>query len=111
MADTINSLMKPGILFDTDIMKAESKRIEKNLRNNGYYSFAEDYILYDADTFKLKRKADIFINLKPNTELEKNNNSIVKVPYPTYRIRSVTVNAKNSTETGICKWIPSTATG
>jgi len=65
LADTLNTLIKPGILLDEDIMRAEFKRIETNLKNSGYYSFTEGYIDPHADTTSLNRKANLEIIIKP----------------------------------------------
>ena len=92
LSDTLNSLIKPGMLFDLDVLKNENKRIETNLRNNGYYSFASDFISCSVDTFNMNRKAKLELIVRPNTERTEDN-QVIEMPYPKYYIRSLTVNA------------------
>jgi len=92
LADTLNSLIKHKMLLDEDILKNENKRIETNLKNNGYYSFASDFIQPVVDTFNLNRKANLELVVRPHTERTEDN-QVVEMPYPKYYIRSLTVNA------------------
>jgi outer membrane protein assembly factor BamA len=95
LADTANSPIKPGILLDHDLLKEERRRIETNLKNHGYYSFAEDFIKPEVDTTNLNRKVQLKLIVKPHTERTPDN-QVVKAPYPLYHIRSLTVNASLS---------------
>ena len=92
LADTLNTLIKPGMPLDEDVLKAEFKRIETNLKNRGYYSFTDGYIKPAADTSNLNRNAKLEIIIKPYTELSEEN-QLVEMSFPLYRIRSVLVNA------------------
>ncbi len=95
LGDTLHSLIKPGILFDVDIMKKEHKRIETSLKNKGYYSFAGDYISYKADTAHHDRTVSLEMLIQSNTERTADN-QVIEAPYPLYSIRSLTVNASLS---------------
>ena len=97
LADTMNTLMKRGMLFDLDVLKDERKRIVTNLKNKGYYSFTEDFIEPQADTFKLNRKTNLEFIVKPHSDLTEDN-QVVKAPYPLYYVRSLTVNASLNME-------------
>jgi hypothetical protein len=50
LPDTVNSLIRPGILFDANVLQNERDRITNLLKNEGYYFFSQAYIRYDADT-------------------------------------------------------------
>ena len=50
LADTAKSLLKKGNVFDVDALQNERERITTNLKNEGYYSFAKEYISYDVDS-------------------------------------------------------------
>ena len=95
LADTLQSLLKSGILFDHDLLKNERKRIETNLKNKGYFSFAEDYISYKSDSTNLNRKMNLEVIIKSHSERTEDN-QVVEAPYPLYYIRSLTVNASLS---------------
>ena len=91
-ADTINSTIKKGMLLDEDFLKTETKRIENNLRNKGYYSFAVDFIECKADSTIADRKVNLEFQFKPHTERTEDN-KVVETAYPIHTICSVTVNA------------------
>ncbi|MDR2036756.1 MAG: hypothetical protein LBQ60_02415, partial [Bacteroidales bacterium] len=94
-ADTTNTLIKPGILFDVTILDKERSRIETNLKNKGYYSFSAERIEYDADTTHSNRT--VTLQLQVNSHSERTEiNQVIETPYPLYTIRSLTVNASLS---------------
>ena len=97
LADTTQSLIKRGMPFDHDVLRQERKRIETNLKNRGYFSFAEDYIEFNADSSNLNRRINLELTVRPHTERAEDN-QVVEAPYPVYYIRSLTVNASLSME-------------
>lgn len=61
--DTI--FFKQGVLFNLSAMKSERVRIEKNLKNKGYYNFSHEFLIFEADTNQYKDKRfDLFLRLK-----------------------------------------------
>ena len=97
LTDTIHSLVKTGMLLDDDVLKSEFKRMTTNMKNNGYYSFSQDYIEPFGDITNLNRKVNLIIDVKPYKEKVEDNQMVVK-PFPKYYIRSLTVNAGMSKE-------------
>lgn len=61
--DSTNTLLKPGIRYDEDVLGAERDRITDLIRNSGYYYFTKDYLYYDVDTNISGRYVDIKLNL------------------------------------------------
>ncbi len=59
------SLLKPGMLFDTDVLDDERERVDKILKRRGYYYFNKDYLSYTADSTLGSNQVDISLNLKP----------------------------------------------
>lgn len=47
--DTCNSILSKGKNFDMDLLQDERTRIEKLLKEEGYYFFSHDYITFNAD--------------------------------------------------------------
>jgi hypothetical protein len=90
-----NSLIIKGNLFDQDVFRNESKRIETYLKNRGYFSFAEDFVEYAVDTLRRQRIVDVEVTIKPYTERTADN-QVVVAAYPIYSIGSVKVNASLS---------------
>ena len=91
-ADTANSLLNRGNLFDVDVLSAERERIEDYLKTRGYYNFKKEYIYYKADTSVKKHQVDIHLVLKNYTEIQ-DDGSVIEIPHPRYRIGDVYINS------------------
>ncbi|MFP4555992.1 MAG: BamA/TamA family outer membrane protein [Bacteroidales bacterium] len=59
LKDTVNSVLKKGSRFDTDVLREERKRIESSLKEEGYYFFSRDFITFSADTNIANNKVDL----------------------------------------------------
>jgi hypothetical protein len=88
LADTLNSLLKTGDNFDVDVLSAERDRIEKILKDRGFYNFAKEYIFYQADSSKKFHKVDVNLVVKKYRQLNVNG-SFTEIPHPKYRIGNV----------------------
>jgi outer membrane protein insertion porin family len=77
------TLLVKGERFDLDILKNERTRIEKVLKELGYYNFGADLMIFEADTNQYEdRSFDLYLRLKSNIP--------EKAIYP-YSIRDITV--------------------
>ncbi|WP_394906277.1 BamA/TamA family outer membrane protein [uncultured Mesonia sp.] len=62
-----NSLIKKGMRFNLQQFKAERERIDKFLKEKGYYNFNSDFLIFEADTNRYdKQRFDLFLSLKNN---------------------------------------------
>lgn len=86
--DTINTLLKPGDLFDVDAMVAERARIETYLRNRGYYNFNREYIYFEADSSLNSNEVDLLVGIKKFI-LPSEEGYYLVVPHRKYRIEKV----------------------
>ncbi len=57
--DSANSLLKPGGLFDIDVLNSERQRISNLLSRNGYYNFGRENIHYIADSTAGANQVDV----------------------------------------------------
>ncbi len=64
MNDKKNTLIKPGKDYDLDNLKNERIRLDALLKNNGYYYFNPDYLLFKADTSDRDRTVSFRLTLK-----------------------------------------------
>lgn len=64
-ADSVRSLLYPGMLFDTNVLDAERQRITDHLLNQGYYKFNKDYIAFVADTVENTFQVDLMMRVLP----------------------------------------------
>ncbi|MDD2279452.1 MAG: BamA/TamA family outer membrane protein [Bacteroidales bacterium] len=59
LRDTVSSLIPRGSRFDMDLLRQERIRIEKNLKENGYFLFSRDFITFTADTSLGRKRVDL----------------------------------------------------
>ncbi|MGY5849425.1 translocation and assembly module lipoprotein TamL [Salegentibacter sp. F14] len=68
LADTY---IEPGMRFDLTILKAERERIDKHLKNRGYYNFNPSFLIFEADTNRYNnKKFNLFLKLKQKVPKE-----------------------------------------
>lgn len=86
------TLLKVGDPFDLDIIKAERERIDRGLKETGFYYFNAENIIVQADsTVSNQQKVDLNVKLKDDTpQLATEQFSIDKViVFPNYNIEDV----------------------
>jgi Outer membrane protein/protective antigen OMA87 len=64
LAEKKKSLIKPGEDYNLDILKNERIRIDALLKNNGYFYFNPDYLLFKVDTSGVDRTISLKLTLK-----------------------------------------------
>lgn len=73
-ADSLKSLLYPGMNFSIDVLNAARDRIANHLQNEGFYKFEPNYITFDADTVQGTCKVDLTMKValqkKTETELQ-----------------------------------------
>ncbi|MFA5417332.1 MAG: BamA/TamA family outer membrane protein, partial [Bacteroidales bacterium] len=78
-----NALIVPGDDYNLGKLVAERSRIDELLKNNGYFFFNPDYLLFVADTLKLNRTVSFNLTLK---------DSIPPSALTAYRINNVYID-------------------
>ncbi|WP_081211188.1 translocation and assembly module lipoprotein TamL [Salegentibacter sediminis] len=79
------SYIEPGMRFDLTIMKAERERIDKHLKNRGYYNFNPSFLIFEADTNQYdNKKFKLYLKLK---------NKVPKQAIIPYQIEKVNIYA------------------
>jgi outer membrane protein assembly factor BamA len=63
LGDTINSLVRPGYIFDVDLLQNERIRLETFLKNEGYFNFSREHVYFDADTTSGKKSVEITLGI------------------------------------------------
>ncbi|HCY42318.1 MAG TPA: outer membrane protein assembly factor [Prolixibacteraceae bacterium] len=87
--DSLNQLLKPGDVFDLDILNAERQRVSNHLKNSGYYKFSEDFISFTADTNFFSHRVDLTVNID-DASLRNDDNEVV--PHLKYKIRNFLID-------------------
>lgn len=62
--DSVQSLLRVGMIFDVNVLDDERQRITDKLLRNGYFKFNKDYIGYTADTVRNTYQVDLTIHLQ-----------------------------------------------
>jgi len=62
-----NSLLKIGMAYDLELLRAERTRIDNELKNSGYYYFSPDYFYFKIDSSSKDNYLDITLDIKPKT--------------------------------------------
>ena len=87
MAEKDKSLIKSGQDYNLGILKNERIRIDAILKNNGYFYFNPDYLLFKADTSNVSHTVTFKLTLK---------DSIPQNALTVYRINNVYINQNYS---------------
>ena len=74
-----NSIIEKGMRFDLANFKSERERIDNYLKEEGYYNFNGNFLLFEADTNAYdNRKFDLYLRLKDNVMKGRKTNK--KIP-------------------------------
>jgi outer membrane protein insertion porin family len=87
LSDAKNTIIKPGEDYNLDILKAERVRIDALLKNNGYFYFNPDYLLFKADTSIVNHTISLELTLK---------DSLLTNALTVYRINKVFIDQNYS---------------
>ncbi|MGM0406455.1 MAG: BamA/TamA family outer membrane protein [Bacteroidota bacterium] len=88
--DTVNTLIQRGDNFDHDILQEERKRIETNLKNQGYYNFNKEFVYYQADSSDKELKVSLILNVQKYQKLGEGRN-VINQNHKKYIINNVYV--------------------
>jgi outer membrane protein assembly factor BamA len=84
------SLVKAGSVFNVYTLDNERDRITEYLRNQGYYFFGRDFILFEADTNLRNQAVDITLRINSmSSDKHSADNLNRTVPHRRYIIRKV----------------------
>lgn len=90
LKDTINTLIKRGDNYDSEVLSNERQRITNFCLNNGYYYFDNAYVSFDVDSNLAKQSVNINVQLKKFSKPYSNSNdSLVLVNHTQYKIDNI----------------------
>ncbi len=84
-SDFYQTLLTPGAPYNLDLIKAERSRIDRMLKEKGYYYFKPDYILVLVDSNLGDHKVNMYVRLK--------HKEIPDEAYRAYTINDVSIYA------------------
>jgi outer membrane protein assembly factor BamA len=91
LADSSKSLIKIGSPLDLELLKKERIRIERLLKNNGYYKFSREYVIFKADTFFNSKSVNLRLSIKNPVEKVAYSDSLIEKRHQRYTISKVYV--------------------
>ena len=87
-ADSTNILIARGAAYDEEILQAERSRLERSVRDHGFYNFSADFVSFRVDSMAGERKVDIFYNVR-NYQKQGFGNVPVQVPHTQYSLKNI----------------------
>ena len=88
--DTVNCLIERGMTYDVDLMRAERQRLERYIRDIGYYSFSAENIFFRVDSSLMSRQVDVQYVVTRKSTLD-SQGRLVYSNHIRHRIRDVYV--------------------
>ena len=88
LADTISSVIRTGQKYDVDNLQQERLRIERLIRNYGYYNFSKENISFQADSTVDDFQLDLTLVIS-KFRIQTASNRILNVPHRKYKINNV----------------------
>lgn len=85
--DTAKTLIHPNMLFDVDVLDAERQRVTTALRQQGYYNFSKDLLVFSADSTLRTHKINLEMNMRSNFKVD--SDSVSKIIFRKFNIRKV----------------------
>ncbi len=86
--DSVNCMIERGMPYDVDILQAERSRLERSVKDRGFYGFSGEHIFFNIDSTIGNRKVDVYYGIK-NPLIYDQYNRPVYVPHSIYSIRNI----------------------
>lgn len=92
------TLIKPGVLYDTDVFSRERERMANAMKNLGYYNFSKEYIFFQMDSSMGGHKVDVKQTIKnPYKKVTVNGrDSLAEWRHGIYFINNIYINSNYS---------------
>ena len=81
--------IKKGEQYRTTNFELEQDRITKNLRNEGFYHFNQDYVFFEIDTIGTNKKVNVEVQIQ--NRVIRNEDSVIRKPFNIFKIKAVNI--------------------
>ena len=109
-SDSSNFTVRPGDILSQESLEAESERLAKHFRDNGYWGFSKNYFFFYADTSSVRDTADLIVRIENFTRNESVEaarehrrytiGNVALIPQPGMRIRPTFLHNLNQLQPG-----------
>lgn len=86
--DSVNCMIERGEIYDVDLLQSERLRVERLIKDLGFYGFSRDHINFRVDSSRGKRSVDIEYMVKLSEQMGQGRR-IVNEQHKRYRIKDV----------------------
>jgi len=86
--DSINCLIQRGKPYDVDVLQAERTRIERFIRNHGFYGFSADHVSFRIDSTVGNRQVNIYYDIRDAVKID-NYNRIMNEAHSLYQVKDI----------------------
>lgn len=86
--DSINCIIERGKPYDIDKLQAEKSRLERFVRDLGFYDFSGENIYFRVDSTIGNRQVNLYYMVK-NYQKTGPNNILVSIPHKQYKVRNI----------------------
>lgn len=92
------SLLKPGIPFNLEVILAERRRIDGYLKERGFYYFSPDHLIVQTDTTIGDAQVNLYVKLKPDAPAAAKNVFYINdvFVYANYRLNSAALDTSRA---------------
>ena len=87
-SDTTDCLIEKGKPYDVDVLQSEQSRLERFIRDLGFYNFSGDDIYFRVDSTVGDRQVDIYYGIRNYTYINRNNMQVTG-PHRQYKVRNI----------------------
>ncbi|PBQ33518.1 hypothetical protein CNR22_17620 [Sphingobacteriaceae bacterium] len=93
------TFIKPGVQYNLDLLKGERSRIDAAVKNEGFYYFNPDYILFKADTNLRNKTINVKVTLKKDIPYKATVRYYLNNIYinPSFRLKDTVTRAISDT--------------
>jgi hypothetical protein len=88
--DPLNCLIETGKPYDVDILQAERSRIERVIRDAGFFTFSSEQVYYRIDSMVGNRQVDVWYGVR-KLQVAGQNNKPAEVSNSMYRVGNIYV--------------------
>jgi outer membrane protein assembly factor BamA len=90
LIDTVNCLIERGMIYDVDLFQRERKRLERFIRDIGFYTFSTENIYFGIDSSLIRQQVIVNYVVSPRVTVD-NHGVQTTSNHTMYRIREIYV--------------------
>ncbi|MGB0888262.1 MAG: BamA/TamA family outer membrane protein [Vicingaceae bacterium] len=83
--------LKPGNIFDIDVLDEQREKIKVEMKNLGYYYFNKDFIKYKVDSTGGNNEIAVFLHIENQQIKNEKTDSIINKKHEKFKINDVNV--------------------